>query len=75
MYIVIKDFFPHGELRGHQGYVLDKIQEGPDRGKINFIIQAPTGSGKTALSIAIARYFKNGYICTNQKSLQKQYFL
>ncbi|AKB36692.1 hypothetical protein MSSAC_2102 [Methanosarcina siciliae C2J] len=69
----IKDFFPHGELRGQQGYVLDKIQEGLERGKINFIIQAPTGSGKTALSIAIARYFKSAYICTNQKSLQKQY--
>jgi ATP-dependent DNA helicase DinG len=39
--MVIKDFFPHGELRGHKGYVLDKIQEGLDRGKINFIIQAP----------------------------------
>ncbi|MCC4770442.1 hypothetical protein FXV91_09650 [Methanosarcina sp. DH2] len=71
--MVIKDFFPHGEFRGYQEHVLDKIQEGLDRGKINFIIQAPTGSGKTALSIAIARYFKNAYICTNQKSLQKQY--
>jgi Rad3-related DNA helicase len=71
--MVIKDFFPHGEFRGYQEHVLDKIQEGLDRGKINFIIQAPTGSGKTALSIAIARYFKSAYICTNQKSLQKQY--
>ncbi|AKB28446.1 hypothetical protein MSSIT_1727 [Methanosarcina siciliae T4/M] len=71
--MVVKDFFPHEEFREQQEYVLDKIQEGLDRGKINFIIQAPTGSGKTALSIAIARYFKSAYICTNQKSLQKQY--
>lgn len=71
--MVIKDFFPHKEFRGHQEHVLDKIQEGLDNGKTNFIIQAPTGSGKTALSIAVARYFKSAYICTNQKSLQKQY--
>jgi len=71
--MVIKDFFPHGEFRGYQEHVLDKIQEGLDSGKTNFIIQAPTGSGKTALSIAISRYFKSAYICTNQKSLQKQY--
>ncbi len=68
----ILDYFPFTEFREHQRETLLKAQNILET-KDNLIIQAPTGIGKSAMAITICKYFLNGFIVTNQKSLQNQY--
>ncbi len=65
--------FPMDQVRPEQIQILKGIADALDSGKKYIIIEAPTGSGKSPVAIAICRYFHSGYICTDQKNLQNQY--
>lgn len=73
----IRDFFPTSEHivrpRPMQVRVLDAIQTAFDKGKRNVLLEAPVGSGKSAMAVAVAKYFGDAHILTPRKSLQDQY--
>jgi len=66
--------FPFDHFRKHQKETLEKAEELLEDND-TLIINAPTGSGKSAIAVALCHYFGNGHITTDQKSLQKQYLL
>jgi len=65
--------FPMDTARQEQVQMLKGIADALDSGKKFILIEAPTGCGKSPVAIALCRYFQKGYICTDQKNLQKQY--
>lgn len=69
----LRSCFPMEKIRDVQTYILKKAAEALDRGMKYIIIEAPPGSGKSPIAITFCNYFKEGYICTDQKSLQDQY--
>lgn len=77
-----RKFFPFPEIRDQQIQALDFIFETFSSGKKFAIIEAPTGVGKSAIAITVARYyndlfkteeFSGSYFLTTQKILQEQY--
>jgi ATP-dependent DNA helicase DinG len=69
----LKSCFPMRKIRPEQTYILKEIAQALDRGIKYIIIEAPPGSGKSPIAITLCDYFGQGYICTDQKSLQDQY--
>lgn len=73
----ILDSFPYFkyQIREAQKKTLQNIAAAAFLGKKYFIIQAPTGVGKSAIAYALLNFFKEGmgYVCTNRKALQTQY--
>lgn len=65
--------FPFDTYRAHQKEVLEQCIEAFDSGKKHVAILGPTGFGKSAVAIALSKYYGSGYVGTTQKSLQKQY--
>jgi len=64
--------FPYKEIRDQQAEILRFIKRNED--KRVFLLNAPTGVGKSGLAIAIAKYFgKNAWLLTDTKALQDQY--
>jgi ATP-dependent DNA helicase DinG len=62
------------ELRDHQVYALDEIKKGLLDDNIRFVIvEAPTGSGKSVLTMTTAQAAKCAYVTTANKALQDQY--
>ena len=60
--------------RGNQEWLLDQLLTHlNDPNKKFIVIQAPTGAGKSAISVALARCFKKSFILTANKFLQDQY--
>lgn len=72
----IRSLFPFSELQGSQGKVLDLVEVLLNKSNSSkfIILQSPVGSGKSAMAIAIARYFGSSHIITPRKQLQDQYF-
>ena len=86
----IMDYFPLGSPRPTQTIVLKEIDSLFKRGKRIVILEAPVGSGKSAIALTLARqqaanpsriYSEGGepppapvHILTPRKSLQDQYF-
>lgn len=83
-----REFFPSNlSPRAGQVKVIETALEGFENGKNTFLLEAPTGQGKSVIAMTIARYlasqtrscesenaFHNGaYILTTQKILQEQY--
>lgn len=66
--------FPFDEPRKNQREIIERIIDAYRSGKTHVILQAPTGTGKSVIAYAIAKFFGNGYILTSQKILQEQYF-
>jgi len=66
-------YFPFNEPRKGQRAVIERIESAYNSGKKHVILSAPTGVGKSAIALTIARYFKTAYLLTTQKSLQDQY--
>ncbi len=56
-----------------QKEILAKIAEELNSGYKKIVVSAPTGSGKSAIAVALANTFKSSFIVTSQKSLQDQY--
>jgi Rad3-related DNA helicase len=72
----IMECFPLESPRKSQEIVIREIQKAFESGSKIVILEAPVGSGKSAIAATIAKFFgKNGaHIVTPRKSLQDQYF-
>jgi len=72
-----KELFPYTEIRPQQEVAIEAIINAYNNGKKHFILEAPTGTGKSGIAVTFARYLKeNGKrttIITKTKALQDQY--
>lgn len=71
-YAAIDAFFPMKEYRKGQRESIQKILEAFESGKKFAMLEAPTGSGKSAIAFAVAQFFDNSYYLAPQKFLQDQ---
>jgi len=69
----IKDNFPLEKPRASQVNVMDAIEEAFNKGFKNVLVEAPVGSGKSAIAVACAKFYGDAHILTPRKSLQDQY--
>ncbi len=65
--------FPFPTVRENQPFILREIEDAFNSGYKFVILEAPTGSGKSACAVAVARTLGTSYICTSTKDLQTQY--
>lgn len=65
--------FPFKHYRKGQKEAIEKAKAAFKKGKRFVVIEAPTGSGKSAIAVTLARQAKSSYILTAQKILQEQY--
>jgi ATP-dependent DNA helicase DinG len=65
--------FPFKTYRKGQREAIDKARDAFKKGKRFVVIEAPTGSGKSAVAVTFAREAKSSYVLTAQKILQEQY--
>ncbi|MEZ4606129.1 MAG: ATP-dependent DNA helicase [Deinococcales bacterium] len=65
--------FPFKTYRKGQREAIEAAITAFNAGKRFVIIEAPTGAGKSAIAITLARQSRNAYILTAQKLLQEQY--
>ena len=66
--------FPHASMRPFQEGVLKQIEAALGDKKRFIILEAPTGLGKSAVAIALARHLGTAYVLTSTKQLQDQYY-
>ncbi|MBI4021076.1 MAG: ATP-dependent DNA helicase [Candidatus Aenigmarchaeota archaeon] len=70
-------WFPFPTMREHQETALRAIIGALQAGYRTVVLEAPTGFGKSALAVALARWFeanqKRSYIIVSSKVLQDQY--
>lgn len=59
--------------RPEQKKIINEIIEAIEMGFRNIIVEAGTGTGKSAIATTIARYIGDSYILTMTKQLQNQY--
>ena len=59
--------------RPEQKKIINEILEAIEMGFKNIIVEAGTGTGKSAIATTIARYIGDSYILTMTKQLQNQY--
>jgi ATP-dependent DNA helicase DinG len=69
---LIDKYFPHNEFRQGQRECIEAILNAFSSGKKFVILEGPTGSGKSAIGMTIARFFRDSYYLTTQKILQDQ---
>ncbi len=65
--------FPFPTFRAGQREALEGAREAFEAGKRFVVVEAPTGAGKSAIAVALAREARSAYVLTNQKILQDQY--
>jgi len=65
--------FPFKSYRKGQKEALERARNAFLKGKRFVVIEAPTGAGKSAIAVTLAREAANAYILTAQKILQQQY--
>ncbi len=65
--------FPFTSYREGQREALDAAREAFEAGARAVVIEAPTGSGKSALAVALAQEARSAFVLTGQKVLQDQY--
>ena len=66
-------YFPFESPRRHQLEAISEILEAVDKGYRYIILEAGTGTGKSAIAATLARMFDTSYILTITKQLQDQY--
>lgn len=66
------DIYPYPEMRERQVDVIQEIINDWDKYEV-FIIEAPTGVGKSGISVSLANYAGSSYVLTSTKLLQDQY--
>ena len=66
-------YFPFESPRTHQLEAISEILEAIDKGYRYIILEAGTGTGKSAIAATLARIFDTSYILTITKQLQDQY--
>ena len=67
----IKNNFPYFPIRKSQEIILEKLKKCDDKKYI--VIEAPPGTGKSAIAYTLGDYSQNAYILTATKQLQQQY--
>lgn len=68
-----KKCFPYPEPRSDQPRIIEKVIDAYINGGKKFaIIEAPTGTGKSAIGYTLGRFFNDYYYITAQKILQSQ---
>lgn len=65
--------FPFKTYRQGQLEAITAARDAFKRGKRFVVIEAPTGSGKSAIAVTLAREAGSAYVLTAQKLLQEQY--
>lgn len=70
----ILDYFPLEKPRATQAAVIKQIHQAITDGTKVIILEAPVGSGKSAIAMTIARWLDDAHVLTPRKSLQGQYF-
>jgi ATP-dependent DNA helicase DinG len=65
--------FPHTSFRRNQEQVIEQVCDAFNSGYKYILLEAPTGFGKSAIAITIARALGSSYISTATKDLQTQY--
>lgn len=68
------DLFPLAQARPTQVQVIEEVEKAYANGYRYVILEAPVGSGKSAIAITFARLFGQSHIITPRKSLQNQYY-
>lgn len=73
----ILSYFPTPPLpnyRAGQASVINEIEAAIKAGYKIILVEAPVGSGKSGVALAVARWAGSAHILTPQKSLQDQYY-
>jgi hypothetical protein len=65
--------FPFQSPREGQLEIISEIMDAIERGYSNIILEAGTGTGKSAVATTLARIYQPAYILTMTKQLQSQY--
>ncbi len=65
--------FPFENPREGQLEIIEDIKEAIENGYKYIILEAGTGTGKSAIATTLARIYESGYIFTMTKQLQSQY--
>ena len=65
--------FPFSEARQHQLETISEIKQAIDKGYKYIVLEAGTGTGKSAIAATLAQMFDSSYILTVTKQLQDQY--
>lgn len=68
------EYFPLPKIRSEQLTVLNTINKALQKGYKNIILEAPVGSGKSAIAVTLARYLGDAHVITPRKALQDQYY-
>jgi ATP-dependent DNA helicase DinG len=69
----ILENFPLEKARQSQIEVLKAIEAAFIKGYKNILLEAPVGSGKSAIAVTCAKFYGGAHILTPRKSLQDQY--
>lgn len=69
---VVTELFPHPTFRENQHEVIKACLEAFREGYDNIVLQAPTGTGKSAINTALLRSGEDGFYTTPAKSLREQ---
>jgi ATP-dependent DNA helicase DinG len=69
----IRSFFPLDYVRPNQDKVLDELDQALKSDYKFIFLEAPTGFGKSAVAVTLARFLGSSHICTSTKDLQTQY--
>lgn len=70
----IISYFPLEAPRGTQKTVIEEIDKAFKSGKRIVILEAPVGSGKSAIAMTFTRAYGDSHVITPRKSLQDQYY-
>jgi superfamily II DNA or RNA helicase len=65
--------FPHTSFRNNQDDVIRQICDAFNSDCKYVILEAPTGFGKSAIAMTVARTLGSSFVCTATKDLQTQY--
>lgn len=65
--------FPYARYRAGQREVIEAARAAFDEGRRVVVVEAPTGAGKSAIAVTLAREAASAYLLTAQKVLQDQY--
>jgi len=69
----MRSFFPLDYVRPNQDNVLGELDQALKSDYKFIFLEAPTGFGKSAVAVTLARFLGSSHICTSTKDLQTQY--
>ena len=69
----MRSFFPLETIRPKQAQVLEELDQALKSNYKFIFLEAPTGFGKSAVAVTLARFLGSSHICTSTKDLQTQY--